>query len=361
MGEDVVSKYTYIANDILQKISSKEYAPGQKLPSENQMAKEYNTSVPTVRRALQELTYQDVIYRVKGSGTYVSDLKGTLQEDADKKVNFTSNMYFLAFGGYSDSSVMQMIRGAQASLVKENCNLSILCKQNVNNEMDLVEVCHNNHADGIIAYVETPELDHTSFELIKKYNIPAVMIERGPDEYPHSLVATYNVDGGYQMTKYLLSLGHRNIAFVTDNLKLKAEKKRLKGYELAMKEAGIAISKDLIIGLEEKERLLEYAKQGKITAVQTVNDRIAAVIMEDLQKNGIVVPDDISIGGYDDWDEVKFVVPHITTIAQPFEEMGRTAAEKLLKMLKKEEGCSQTYLPVKLVIKDSCSAPKSLN
>ena len=357
MSEKSISKYSFIANDILEKITEKIYVPGIKLPSENQMAKDYSVSVPTVKRALQELVYQKAIYRVKGSGTFVCDIKEQLEENNRRQVNFISNIYFLAFGGYSDSSVMQMIRGAQAYLVERNCNLSILCKQNVHNETDLVEVCYHNHADGIISYVETPEVDHTSLELIKKYQIPTVMIDRGPDAYPHSLVATYNVDGGYQMAKYLLGLGHRKIAFVMERPELPAEDERLKGYKLAIKETGVSLDKELIFKSDDMERLIAYVRTGKCTAIQAVNDKIAAIIIGLLQKDNIVVPRDVSVGGFDDWEEVKYVIPHITTFAQPFEQMGRVAAEKLLRMLEGAEGNSQIYLSGKMMIKDSCCPP----
>lgn len=357
MGEQGNAKYTYIENDILGKIHQNMYKPGSKLPSESQMAKEYQTSVPTVRRALQELVYNGVVYKKKGSGTYVCDMTASHSESGLEKVNFTSNIYFLAFGGSSDSSVMQMIRGAQSYLFKHNCNLSVLCKTDIHAEVDLVDVCYDNHADGIIAFPESKEINHNSFELIQKYNIPTVMIERGPD-FLHSLVSTYNLDGGYQMTKYLLGLGHKKIAFVMEVQQLQAEQDRLRGYRLALREAGIPAEEELIFEWKEKDRLLENAQNGNYTAIQAVSDKIAAKTIELLQRNGLIVPQDISVGGYDNWNEVKYVVPHITTIAQPFEKMGYVAAEKLFHMLEDKEGYSQSYLPVKLVIKDSCCPPQ---
>lgn len=361
MYESGVPKYQQIKNDIVEKIYQNIYKPASKLPSENQMAKLYKTSVPTVRKALGELVHQDMIYRVKGSGTYVCDRHG-----ADLAAGAASgpslDICFLVFSDFNDSSVMKMIRGAQSCLFADGANLSILYKQeNMVTEADLIETCHNNGVDGIIYFAEEPYVSQESFRLIKKYGIPAVMIDRGPDNYPYTLVAAYNLDGGYQMAKYLLELGHRKIAFVSERMSLAAEKDRFRGYSLALKERGIYAEEELLIQWEksgeQQDKLIELVKSKKITAIQSVNDKIAAEIIQRVQKEGLRVPQDVSVGGFDEWDEVKYMIPRVTTIFQPFEEMGRVAAEKLLEMLNGKKMHSQTYLPVTLVVKDSCSPP----
>ena len=72
MIENSIPKYQQIEKDILEKIYQGVYAKSSKLPSENQMAEIYKTSVPTVRKAFSELVHKRAIYRIKGSGTFVS-------------------------------------------------------------------------------------------------------------------------------------------------------------------------------------------------------------------------------------------------------------------------------------------------
>lgn len=366
MQENRVPKYQKIQQDIIEKIYQEIYKPSSKLPSENQMAELYQTSVPTVRKALQELVEQKMIYRVKGSGTYVSSLE-TLREPQEEvfgKAASVQTVCFLVFTDISDSSIMKMIRGAQTYLYTRGYSMSILCRSaGTKMEQNLIWSCYNSGVAGIIYFAEAPEASAESFRMLREYGIPAVLLDRGPKDSPCTLVAAYNLDGGYQMAQHLLRLGHEKIAFAAQRMELEAEKERFRGYQMALREAGVAEEPEFFAewgkSEEEKQRLTELALKRKITAIQCVNDKVAAEVISRLQKEGVRIPEEISVGGFDNWDETCYVTPRITTIIQPFEEMGRTAAEKLVAILKGNKNHSQTFLPVKLEIKDSTCPPNT--
>lgn len=366
MQENNIPKYQQIEKDILDKIIQGIYGKLTKLPSENQMADIYNTSVPTVRKALSELVYKKVIYRVKGSGTFVSgeDIEELI--DADSKPKHMKNICFLVFTDITDSSIMKMIRGAQMYLFGKGYSMTILCKsQMAGSESELIKRCLESKADGIICFAEDPQENIGSFHLIMEHHIPAVMLDRGPSDMPFTLVSAYNVDGGYQIAHYLIQIGHRNIVFAADTIQLEAEKDRIKGYRMALQEAGLACDEQFVIERvhlqEQQDKLVELVKTRGITAVQCVNDKMAVLVMRRLKNEGYHIPEDISVCGFDGSDEAEYASPRITTINHPFEEMGHVAASKLLGLLDGKKSHSQTFLPVELEIKDSSCPPKNLN
>ena len=346
--------YQMIVKDILTKINEGVYAPGMKLPSENQMEKIYDTSVPTVRRALTDLVYQGEINRIKGKGTFVTNKHEITEEDTVK--NQDKNLCFLISSDSSDSSIMKMIRGAQKHLFKEGYSMTILCGEDrAESEEDLVQDCIGNNVDGVIWFSGDPEENEEGLRLLNKKNIPVVMLDRGPTQIPYTLVSAYNTDGGYQMAKYLIEIGHRRIAFAADRTHMVAEKDRISGYEMALVEEGIPYDESLVLPncFDNQEKLLKIIKQHKITAIQCVNDKVALQVMRRLEQEGYSIPGDISIGGFDNADEAEYSRPRITTINQPFEEMGQVAADKLLQLLNDKPLHSRTYLPVELVVKES--------
>lgn len=355
--------YKKIIDDIQEKIHNGEYQPNSRLPSENEMAKIYSASVPTVRKALSELVYKDVIFRIKGNGTFVSNPK--IHHDkipnAVGRGKASQVVCFLIFCKITDNYLFKMIRGAQTYLFEKGYSVNIMCGDNtIETEEKLIRECLKAHVGGIIMFSDTPENNIDSIKLLQQQNIPVVMIDRGLENLPCTLVSCYNLDGGYQMTRYLIENNHKRILFAAERTYLNAEKERIKGYKLALGESDITIDPSMIIEKTSANLnvLIEKIKQYNITAVQCVNDKIAQIVIHHLQQLGYNVPQDISVAGFDDTDQSEYTNPKITTIAQPFEDMGKMAGSRLLLLIKRKSSHSKIYLPVELKIKDSVSTPK---
>lgn len=355
-----------IQEDILNKIEHGTYNPGDRLPSENQMAELYAASVLTVRRALGDLVHQNVIYRVKGKGTFVAGagdggengVQGNKAGSGSERRNV--KLCFLVLADTSDSSIMKMIRGAQSYLLGKGCTMSILCgDETKKDEMNLIRECLSSAMDGVIWYSVAPESCLEGLKLLGKNQIPVVMLDRGPSSIPYTLVAAYNQDGGYQMGKYLIELGHRRIIYAADQIELMAERNRIEGYKMALAESGIPYNERMVVHncLQNTDEAAAAVKEFQATAVQCVNDKVACRVIQRLAQEGYNIPADISVSGFDNAAESEYTCPRITTIIQPFEDMGRMAAKKLLKMLSGKPMHSHTYLPVELVVKESTCPP----
>lgn len=173
-------------------------------------------------------------------------------------------------------------------------------------------------------------------------------------------VAVDNVAASKAAIDYLISLGHKRIAAVTGPGDIASSNERLEGYLLALTEAGIEPDSALQLegeyvvqsGMDCASKLLLLPQRP--TAIFCFNDDMAIGVMKFLQQQGFVVPDDISVMGFDDINYAKFVTPSLTTVHQPLQEIGNTCIELLLKQLRGhvvEPG--RRYLPFTLKLRDS--------
>jgi LacI family repressor for deo operon, udp, cdd, tsx, nupC, and nupG len=162
-------------------------------------------------------------------------------------------------------------------------------------------------------------------------------------EIPGSRFPLFDVDNrraARQMVEFLLAMGHRRIAHITGPMKINPEsRERLKGYQDALAAAGISLDEALIwdgdffaaSGYAAAHRY--FAAQDRPTAVFAGNDEMAMSFIKGLTDNGVSVPGDVSVTGFDDISGLELFIPALTTMRQPRAEMGRRAAVDLLERL----------------------------
>lgn len=197
-------------------------------------------------------------------------------------------------------------------------------------------------------------------ELIKN-GIPFVVLDSYLNEY--NVPAAVFVDGEagiYEMTKYLISNGHKNIAYISGISYDCFSHGRYQGYAKALLENGIAVDPDIIsfgrFSIEEgKNSLRKLFDSGKkFTAVVCESDVIALGAMEMAIQSGLNIPGDLSITGFDDSLISKVVTPRLTTVKQPIDQIAQKAVEMLLAQVKGEIIQEKiVLLPPEIVIRDS--------
>lgn len=178
------------------------------------------------------------------------------------------------------------------------------------------------------------------FEMLSKIEKPIVLA----DNYLNSCEGVVNVgiedfQGGYLATRYLIEHGHSRIAFACQPFhEVDVFSERLRGYRRAIEEAGLPFEEDLLFEVDfgtqsALEMGTHLAGRKDITAVFAPSDLIAAGIMAGLQQHGRMVPDDISVIGFDDIDWCRLMRPTLTTVRQDAEQKGQMAAELMIRML----------------------------
>lgn len=147
-------------------------------------------------------------------------------------------------------------------------------------------------------------------------HIPFVVYDgyiKEPDRICNLIIDNY--DGGFQMGKYFQSLGHRNVVCISDN-NTYIDNERYMGFQ-----EGMGRDVDIMIIPMEKEKRRKYYKENlpqilKYTAVFSVSDYYGIDLIQFLQENGIKVPEQISVAGFDDCPICEMVCPSLTTIRQ---------------------------------------------
>ena len=169
--------------------------------------------------------------------------------------------------------------------------------------------------------------------------------------------------GGYIATRHLLELGHTNILTVTSEGREFEE--RTSGFHKAMSEAGLKIGSSDIISLEHNYDIpYEFAMENRdfltqYSAVFVQNDLAAIGFINALQDQGLMLPEDLSIIGYDDIDAGRFCRPALTTVQQSVKELAKTGIKRITDIIQTEEpGLLQTYIQPKLLVRGSTAKNK---
>jgi LacI family transcriptional regulator len=172
--------------------------------------------------------------------------------------------------------------------------------------------------------------------------------------------------GGYTATEFLISQGHRRIGIITGPLHLTTSRARLAGYREALERAGIPIDPALICegnyllgdGVKQTYALLDQADPP--TAIFAGNDAQAAGVYRVLYQRNIRIPDEMSVIGFDDVTYTAQMSPPLTTIHQPLTEMGKMAANMLLRLIAGQQlDSNHVELSTSLVVRESCAAPRN--
>jgi len=352
-----IAKYEIIKTDLLDKIRRGELKESDRVPSENKLADIYGVSVITTRKALTDLVASGHIFRIKGKGSFVSEKQrgGNRHSSATLKKKMCIVTLIVLMHENSDSSTMQIIRGVQSHLSMNGYSMVIECSHdNVESEAQIIDKCIDNDVDGVLLFSANPDANIRKIRMLSTSGIPLVLIDRPTALAPVSFVGSYNMHGMYMMTKYLHESGHECIAFAADNISISTEQARYDGFCEAVNECGAVFDDDMFIPhvMGNSEELLGMVKKKCPSAIVCVNDKCAMLVIDYLQAAGIRVPEDISVTGFDDSEMGRYKNPSLTTIRQPFDEIGKEAAVKLLELINGVSP-SQTQLPVDLVVRES--------
>jgi len=200
-------------------------------------------------------------------------------------------------------------------------------------------------------------------------NVPLVFVDVGPKRPRVSNIRINYLNGIRQAVQHLAALRHEQIAFIAGPLALKSAKSRRNAFEKAMGEIGLNVTKGFVVegdhtlegGVRAMQSLLSLPKRP--TAVVCSNDMTALGVMHKCYEDGLHIPRDLSLVGFDDIRLAQFVLPPLTTVRMSQSELARIAFHALLTELEREtpsEHGTEYVLETSLVLRDSTTlAPTS--
>jgi LacI family transcriptional regulator len=358
-----VPRYVQIERILRERIAGGELAPGKRLAGERQLAREFAVSPVTISKALAELAREGLIVRQPGGGTFVCDPSGTgvarqapghytLFLDTTPISHPAANHYMsLLMVGVQEVAAEQgcSIRfigsarssGTKRSWMQENAGL-LLCGPVADRREEVVAlaaagtpmiVCGTRWSD-----VQVPTVDSD------------------------------NRDAARQVVEYLLRLGHTRLAVVSPAPHRTNTIDRLEGCRTTLQDHAIAVREDYFVQAVTPETLGETAWQRlerillgaeAPTAVFATDYYLALDVLSKVRALGLHVPHDLSLVGFDDPVSAAHLSPPLTTVRQPLPQMGRRAAERLLKIIAGTEDSPEVEVfPTRLVIRDSCRSTR---
>ncbi|MCE7790906.1 substrate-binding domain-containing protein [Salipaludibacillus sp. CUR1] len=198
-----------------------------------------------------------------------------------------------------------------------------------------LQVLKEKQVDGII--YASDQLSESQGQMLNSMVCPAVFVSTQSLTHPFPYVKVDDYQAACTGTRYLIEKGHKQIAFIGGSLEDPiAGKPRDEGFRKTMKDHHLKVEESLTAygdfrfqsGKENFKNILKAEKP--FTAVFAVSDEMAAGVLSEAYEQGISVPDDLAVLGYDNTMAAEMAIPPLTTIAQPLEEMGQKAVELIL-------------------------------
>lgn len=230
---------------------------------------------------------------------------------------------------------------------REQVNQEVGVLLNAKVEGIIYVAIHDRHLDGL--------LDPVSCPVTYAYSLGA----------SRDFFVTYgNKESATEIARCLIARGHHRIAIIAGHPHSFPTMKRLSGFQIALQEAGLTIPDGfLAYGNWEYEsgykKTMDLLKLPELpTAVFAMNDAMAAGCLHALLDNGLRVPEDVSLIGFDNREICEYLRPKLTTIELPVREIGRQAGNLVMEQIASQDDEPRSIiLPCKLVERDSVAAP----
>ncbi len=332
------------------------------------IAKALNLSVATVSKAVRD-------------SHEISDATKKLVNDYAGKHNYRPNLMAqmlrhkngrsigVIIGAIPNSFFSDVLNGMESVTYQKDYHIIITQSlESEEREHKNLEHLTWRAVDGLLVSLssETKSVQH--FTEVHESGIPIVFFDRVTDEIQTHQVVADNIGGTHKGTRHLIKNGYTRIAHITSSRALSITQERLMGYEKALKEQGIPVNPDYIKycdhggkDLDEIETAIDALLNMKQRpdAIITASDRITIGTMAILKKKKINIPKQIALVGYSNFYAPEIFEPELTTIRQPAFEMGRAAAELLIKLIESKRQPAKfekRVLPVELFVRESSKA-----
>jgi len=355
-------KPTHIRSIIMTALRKGKFAVGSKLPTENELTQKYGISRATVREGIAGLVQEGILTRRRGAGTFVQNLV----------VPKTSKIIavMVACMRSSKDTFGESVRTIEDGLHEHGYSM-ILCNHD-NDPKKADRYVHRLSQDGvsgvIFSPIQEPDGQETNLKLLRQLeaqDLPFVLLGTPVSRETltrFSIVSSDGFSGTRRMTRHLIDLGHRRIAYIRFG-GIFTDDERFAGYIEEMTQQGLKIPPEYVKnvkrvgvelqGQEEVRELLNLPEPP--TAVMCLHDLTARNVIEEVQRMGLKVPDNLAVTGFGDLFFAPHLNPPLTTVRVPIEEEAGLLLKILFEKMDGEStGEQQIFTNVQLKIRESC-------
>lgn len=326
-------------------------------PTIKDVAKEANVSVATVSRVLNGLPgfSADTEKKVQNAIATLGYQYNAVARNLKMK---KTNIIAVLLPQVETTFYVKILNGIEDAAQNSGYNV-MLCHVGVSGSRtrEYIKMLVERQVDGIIGCSLPPneEID----TLMSDSKIPSVLVATLSHDYKIPYIKIDDFKAEYAATDYMVKMGHRSIVFLSGPLNdAIAGVPRLNGYKQALEDNGIQFDENLVAytefsyetGISAFQQILK--KKVKFTAIVACCDDVAIAAQTVGFKNGIIVPRDVSIIGFDNTRTAEMAIPPLTTISQPLYAMGTSAFEMLVEEIKTGKSRSQ-IVPFEIVERQS--------
>ena len=233
------------------------------------------------------------------------------------------------------------------------------------NAIDAVRKLVETGVDGVI--LPPPLCDSLeALDIVWQAGIPALSFATADPRSHSSAVLIDDFEGARAMTRHLIGLGHRDIAFIRGDPGHSPALRREEGFRAALAEARLPLDPSRVVqgmftyrsGLDAGRQLLDVAPEARPTAIFASNDDMAAAVTAVALGMGLRIPGELSIAGFDDTPIASLMWPQLTTVHQPITDMASKAVEIITEFLRRKRGAKEPSVthfvaPFELMLRDS--------
>ena len=376
-GNKPMRLYEKLFEDIL----AGKLAPGDKIPSQIELAKVFGLSRPTVAKGIQLLEKKGLVRRKPGSGTFVCRLASVTEQKIGLlmprlSINPSDYGHFVSLNSMIVSGISQRAHADDYILLLND--LPIGGEDQVIRQSE--QICQqliDLQTKGVffMPFELSPENSELNVRIAERFwsaGIAVTLLDR--DVYSDGrrsdfdLISVDNRQAVFEMTSHLINLGCKKIDFVSARFDVTSVTRRLQGYREALCEHGLPSDSDRIHRLPflpffeqdkkiEKKAVCDYLSHLETDALVCVNDRIASTIMKYAFEMGLKIPDNFRVVGFDDEPFGAYLPVPLTTMRQPAIALGAEAMRVLVSRRQEMDmPAREVMLKADLVVRRSCGA-----
>jgi LacI family transcriptional regulator len=284
-----------------------------------------------------------------------------------------SNIVGVMVFDITDPFCTPILRGLENSLYQANYLSFLADAHNEPHRFErYLEMLLDRRVEGLVVIANWLMTDIKLLADLTERQIPTVIAGRAFDIENVSTVSVDNEGGACLALEHLYRLGHRDIAFLRGPKTLASSGQRWKGIRSFAQSSGLRLDPKRIAELPESldpnssfeagaQLTMELLRHGKsFTALMAYDDVTALGALRALKNNGLRVPEDCSVIGFDDVAQASLSVPSLTTIRQPMEAMGSMSVGLILDAIKavhqkRDIPAVRRKIPAELVVRESTS------
>jgi DNA-binding LacI/PurR family transcriptional regulator len=382
MSQQKKALYSVIVDHLLESIRASELRPGDQIPTEQALSESFNVSRITTTRAVKELEQMGYVYRVQGKGTFVTEAPpryapGTQgQAVSTRMISLVLPFTRESGSGYQLLHSVERVCGALGHYFTLHNT-----EEGFERERETVSgLFDSGKIEGIVVYPLTSHSNLDVFSRLAVHKFPFVVLDRELEGIEAPFVGPDNAGGVKSAVEHLRALGHTRIAYIGDTIhRWTTERERYLGYCRGLIDSGVVLDPRLIHVFDEpdiggpaqmvrevastdaqSEAALRYFRSldDPPTAVVAVNDILAVSLVKTALALGVDVPGEISIVGFDDLPISRHLEVPLTTVRQPFGEIGETVIRVLHARMADPNGPVEKHkLECELIPRDSTAPP----